>query len=648
MQATPLQPVLIKLLIAIGALLITPHIGELKPSFIAIGFGLLAWRLLTLWFPRALPNKWLLLPLAVGLVLFVSKTFGMSLGRDASSSLLIVLMGLKLLESKSARDAQAVIYMGFFMLITPFLFDQRIELAIYAFCVFFMLLFALVINTSQTNTLKNIPLLRLSSIVLLQSIPLMLVFFLLFPRMIGPLWAMPDDSSAVSGISDSINPGQVSNLALSDTTAFRVLFNGRAPAQKDLYWRGPVFWETDGKSWSLTPPRKAAFKRASPIPESADDYQYTLMMEPHQQFWLYALDTPINAPNKARLTHDHQLILHKKLRRNIAFQIRSSTQAHFQQLSNDDRQRALKLPDNLDPRINALVTKWSQHSASNKDIINKALTFYNQEFFYTLKPPSLHKNPVAEFLFETKRGFCGHFATSFATLMRVANIPARLVGGYQGGVFNKVGGFYNIRQADAHVWVEVWLEKTGWTRIDPTAAISPERIEHSIDASLQRVNGDVSFLITPPDGLRKWAQQLTWMVHSIDYYWQNTVLAYGPEKQLDFLSKFGILDWGDMVLWLATLSGLILLISICAILIFKKDTLDPVQKSYLVLCKKLAKKAGERQQYETTSDYFKRAIQHHPEQAEALKSLQLLYLKTRYGGAAEQVFIKKALNFSLR
>ncbi|MEW4983740.1 MAG: DUF3488 and DUF4129 domain-containing transglutaminase family protein [Cycloclasticus sp.] len=648
MQAIPLQPTLIKLLVAIGALLITPHIGELKPSFITIGFALLAWRLLTLRFPKALPNKWLLLPLAIGLVFFVSKTFGMSLGRDASSSLLIVLMGLKLLESKSARDAQAVIYMSFFMLITPFLFDQRIELAFYALGVFFMLLFALVINTTQTNTLKNIPLLRLSSIVLLQSIPLMLVFFLLFPRMIGPLWAMPNSSSAVSGISDSINPGQVSNLALSDKTAFRVLFNGPAPAQKDLYWRGPVFWETDGRSWSLTPPRKAAFEQASPIPKSPSDYQYTLMMEPHQQFWLYALDVPINAPNKARLTHDHQLILKKKLRRNIAFQMTSSTQAHLKQLSNDDRQRALKLPDNLDPRIDKLVKNWSQNATTNRDMINKALTFYNQEFFYTLKPPSLHKNPVAEFLFETKRGFCGHFATSFATLMRVANIPARLVGGYQGGVFNKVGGFYNIRQADAHVWVEVWLKKTGWTRIDPTAAISPDRIEHSIDASLQRVNGDVNFLITPPDGLRKWAQQLTWMIHSIDYYWQNSVLAYGPEKQLDFLSKFGIMDWGDMVLWLATLSGLILLISICAMLLFKKETLDPVQKSYLELCIKLAKKAGERQKHETTTDYFNRAIQHYPEKAETLKTLQLLYLKTRYGEGSEQHFIKKVANFSLR
>ena len=643
----PLQAVNIKLLIIIGVLLIAPHIGELPTSFIMIGFSLLGWRALTLWFPNTLPNKWVLLPLSIGLAFFVLKTFGMSLGRDASSSLLIVLMGLKLLESRSARDVQAVIYMSFFVLITPFLFEQRIEIAIYSLFIFYLLLFSLVINNTQCGALKNPALLRLSGLVLVQAIPLMLIFFLLFPRMVGPLWAMPDEQSAISGISDSINPGTVSNLALSSETAFRVRFNDAVPEQKDLYWRGPVYWETNGKSWTLTPPKRDSFERATPIPDHTSDIQYTLMMEPHHQFWLYALDIPATAPKNSRLTHDHQLILAKKLSRNISFDIRSTSQKILTELSDKDLSRALKIPDNTDPRVLALANEWAKTSKNKSDIVKRALQFYNDEFYYTLKPPSLGKDPIAEFLFESKRGFCGHFATSFATLMRVADIPTRLVGGYQGGVYNKVGDFYNIRQADAHVWAEIWLSEKGWIRVDPTAAIAPNRIEHSIDPSLQRINRDINFLLTPPEGLQKWTQQLKWAINSFDYYWQDAVLAYGPEKQLDFLSKFGILDWGDMVKWLAILSGLTLLISLSVVLLLQKDTHDPAQKAYLTLCKKLAKKAGARLPHETSTDYFNRTIQHYPQKAEHIRLLQSLYLNTRYAKGSEQVFIQNVRDFKL-
>ena len=642
-----IKPNLIKLLIAIGVLLIIPHIAGLPSSFILIAFALLAWRALTLWMPKVLPNKWLLLPLAIGLGFFVLKTYGMSLGRDASSSLLILLMGLKLLESRTPRDAQAVIYMSFFILITPFLFEQQIMVALYALFIFYLLLLALVINNSQSTSLINPPLLRLSGLVLLQAFPLMLIFFVLFPRMIGPLWAMPDEQSAVSGISNTINPGSVSNLALSDETAFRVRFNSPAPQQKNLYWRGPVFWETNGQSWTLTPPKKDSFKQATPLAKQNSDIHYTLMMEPHHQFWLYALDLPAAAPKTARLTHDHQLVLANKLSRNISFDIRSSTQGVITGLSDNDLKRALKIPNNTDPRTLALANQWVQTSPDKSAIVKRALQFFNDEFYYTLKPPSLGKNPVAEFLFETKRGFCGHFATSFATLMRIAGIPTRLIGGYQGGVYNKVGGFYNIRQADAHVWTEVWLADKGWVRVDPTAAIAPNRIEHSIDPSLQRINSDINFLLNPPEGIHEWIQQIKWGINSFDYYWQNAVLAYGPEKQLDFLSKFGISDWVGMVKWLAILSVSTLLISLSVVLLRQKKADDPVQKAYLALCRTCAKKIGLRFPHETATDYFNRAIKDYPEKTEQLKTLGTLYLNTRYGKGAEQIFIRSVKHFKI-
>jgi len=646
-NTTQLQPSLIKLLLAIAGLLIIPHIGQLNPLFVSLAFALLVWRGLCLYYPKLLPNKWLLLPLAILLGFIVMKTFGMAFGRDASSSLLIILMGLKLLESRSERDAQAVIYMGFFVLITPFLFDQRIELAIYAMLVFFALLFALIINNSQSNSLKNPALLRICGSILLQAIPLMLVFFLLFPRMIGPLWSMPDEQSAVSGLSDQINPGSVSNLALSAETAFRVRFINQAPSQKELYWRGPVFWETDGQRWVLNPPRKKSFQRAVNWPEKTSDYQYTLMMEPHKQFWLYALDSPTSAPDKVSLSADRQLLLNTKLSRNLSFELRSSISRRLMQLNKEDRERGLKIPENTNPKVLELAEKWRSISAEPRNIIRQALQYFNREFYYTLTPPSLGSDPTAEFLFETKRGFCGHFATSFATLMRAAGIPARLIGGYQGGVYNQLGGFYTIRQADAHVWVEVWLAEEGWVRIDPTAAIAPNRIEHSVDASLQRLNGEINFILNPPDGIRQWAQQLNWVLHSIDFYWQNAVLAYGPEKQHEFLAGFGILDWQDMITWLSIISALMIGLSITVFFILQRPKTDPVQQAYLKLCKKLAKKSSTRLPHETSSNYFARIHSYYPEKVHQLNILNRLYLASRYGRVAGEKFIKAAAKLKI-
>jgi len=646
-KTAPIQNSLIKLLLLIACLLIIPHSTHLKPLFIGLAFALLIWRSLSLVWTWLTPSKWVLLPLALGLGFIVLNNFGMSFGRDASSSLLIILMGLKLLESRNQRDAQAVIYLYFFVLITPFLFDQRIELALYGLMIFFALLFALIINNSNVESLKNPALLRICGAVLLQAIPLMLVFFLLFPRMIGPLWSMPDEQSAVSGLSDEINPGAVSNLALSNETAFRVRFNSNAPLHKDLYWRGPVFWETDGKKWFLTPPKKESFQRAIKWSEKSDDFQYTLMMEPHKQFWLYALDSPSHAPNNAHLSHDRQLMLKAKLNRNLSFELRSSTSTALLQLSKEDKVRGLKIPENTHPKVFKLVQQWTDSAKNTKDIINKALSYYHREFYYTLTPPSLGEDPIAEFLFETKRGFCGHFATSFATLMRVAGIPARLVGGYQGGVYNKLGDFYTIRQADAHVWVEVWLTKEGWVRIDPTAAIAPNRIEHSVDASQQRLNGDINFLINPPEGFNKLAQQLNWLIHSVDYYWQNAVLAYGPEKQLEFLSNFGIMNWADMLLSLAAFSAIVLLLSISILFYLQRHAPDPVQAAYLKLCKRLGKKAGKRENFETSSDYFSRIGKDYPEKNHELKALNELYLKCRYGRKPTQAYIRAATNFRL-
>lgn len=631
MLESRLNNTLMKLLLIIASLLVLPHIGTLNPLFIVISLALIAWCGFVHFFNRFSPSAWLLLPLSLLLAFLVLKLHGMSLGREASSSFLLVLLGLKLLECRRQRDVLAVIFVSFFVLITPFLFEQTIALALYGLCLFFLLLCALIINASGSASIRPVDVTRFATQIGLLAFPLMLIGFLLFPRMIGPLWAMPKDASnAVSGISDSINPGQISHLALSNETAFRARFNGASPAFNELYWRGPVFWQTDGQQWtvSLNSTRREAANDPSPVNTL---YRYSLVLEAHHQRWLYSLDTPITAPNQVRLTQDNQLLLKDKLRRTRSFDLLSNTQTAPEILNDKDRLRALALPKNTDQRVYQLAARWQADADSDIAVINTGLAYFNQEdFYYTLTPPRLGVDPVADFLFSTKRGFCGHYATSFAVVLRAANIPTRLVAGYQGGVYNAVGQFWEVRQADAHVWVEAWLAGRGWVRFDPTAAIAPNRIEHSIDFSNQRLGGEVRFLIEPSDGFSNWAQQLTSLMQAVDYYWESGVLAYGPEVQHDFLSSFGIDGWEQMVLWLALLSGGLILIVTLFLYRLSVRKEDPSQAAYLAFCKKLGRRFTYKKPAETSLHYFARIAAIKPDLEPDLQQIRQQYLLSRY------------------
>ena len=639
MQTVNLNPSSHQLLLFICSLLILPHIGTLQTLFIVIGFCLLGWSFLTLYFKQLSPSKWLLLPLSLGLAFLVFKFHGMSLGREASSSFLLVLMGLKLLECRQKRDVTAVIFLCFFVLITPFLFEQTIPLTIYSFLIFFLLLTMMVVNSSQEKSLKTTYIYRFSAIILLMSIPLMLIGFILFPRMIGPLWAMPSDSNtAVSGISNSINPGNISKLVLSKQQAFSVQFNGQSPAYAQLYWRGPVFWNTDGRQWTLSPPKKLI--NTANLPPATATYSYQLMMQPTQQHWVYSLDTPRSAPSSLILSQDYQLISPKKISRTQAFKITSSLNPVTEPLlSPEARQRALALPATTDDRIFKLAKQWQHNNPSSIDVISQGLSYFNQQnFYYTLTPPSLGQDPVSEFLFDTRKGFCGHYATSFAVVLRATGIPSRLVAGYLGGRYNEVGGFWDIRQSDAHVWVEAWVDNIGWMRVDPTASIAPERIQFSLDND-QQLGDEIKFLMDSPTGVSLWLRQLESLALTIDYYWQSGVLAYGPEVQNQFLSIVGINGWEDMMLTLSILAALILVSVTLYIYRTSRLKLDPCQRVYLRFCRRLKRHFFEKHPGETSKHYFERIIEVDPTLSKPLSAVRQSYLNCRYAKADIQPLI---------
>ncbi|MGH8746524.1 MAG: transglutaminaseTgpA domain-containing protein, partial [Burkholderiales bacterium] len=326
--------------------------------------------------------------------------------------------------------------------------------------------------------------LRTAGLLLAHAAPAALVLFLLFPRVQGPLWGLPQEASAgISGLSDTMSPGNLARLALSDATAFRVEFQGEPPPPQLRYWRGPVLWDFDGRNWRMGPTILAEFKP----PRGGDQtYRYSVVLEPHNRNWLFALETAASLPPGSRYTEDGQILALRPVRQRIRYELKSVTDPVPEPVQDPGAlRRALRLPEGFDPRSVALAHQWRDASRSDAAIVARAIDFLRVGgYAYTLEPPRLGVDSVDEFLFDTKAGFCEHFASAFVFLMRAAGVPARVVTGYQGGDVNPVDQIVTVRQSDAHAWAEVYLHGRGWVRVDPTAAAVPGRIASGLARTL--------------------------------------------------------------------------------------------------------------------------------------------------------------------
>lgn len=619
-------------LIACILLVSAPHAEHLPYWISTVCVALLAWRAYLTWGGYSLPPRWLLLSVTVACVLAIAVTFRTLFGREVGVTLLILLSTLKLLELKAVRDATVLIYLSCFIIITNFFYSQSIPTAL------FMLLSLLVIMATwvhmQTGSLAFRPRLRIAIVLLLQAIPLSLIIFVLFPRVQGPLWGMPQDAYATSGLSDTMAPGSMSKLSLSDAVAFRVAFNDTVPLREQMYWRGPVLWDYDGMTWTRG---NNATLRQPTLSDTSLPVDYTVTLEPHNKRWLFALEMPTRISIPAELAPDFQLLSRAPV--NTRTRYDASSLLSFR--ANPDEppqqlQRALALPQGYNPQARRLAAEWRAQSATPEAVVRTALTYYNQqEFEYTLEPPPLGLNGVDEFLFGTKKGFCEHYAGSFVVLMRAAGIPARVVTGYQGGEFNELGGYYIIRQADAHAWAEVWLRERGWVRVDPTAAISPERIQNGLSSALPD-NAALPFMArNPPEWLR--GLRLNW--DALSNQWNQWVLGYNTERQFAFLTRMGMEDitWQKMALNM--LAGIALLVGVFTLVMLRRLAVrrtDAVQAAWLKVCRKLEKAGLPRAPHEGPMDYAARIAAAHPDLAEDIYDIAARYASLRYGGEAEQ------------
>jgi len=628
------------------AMVIAPHSVHLPTWIPALVAVVLLARLYVGWRHRKLPNKWLLIAVALACTAGIALSYRTLYGRDVGVAMLTVMMALKVMEMSKPRDTMVVVLLAYFLVVTNFFYSQSIPTALYMLLVVWVVTSTMISLQHQAGRPRLVVVLRHAATMMLQGIPIMLALFLLFPRVQGPLWGLPQiNYSAKSGLSESMAPGDVSSLSLSDAVAFRVLFENQPEKPSQLYWRGPVLWNYDGRTWRVGLNLTAAGSKVETI---GPPLRYTVTMESHDRYWMFAIDMPLVVPQGAYLTTDYQLLSRRVVRERLRYDMQSSPQYRIgADESPNTLHLARRLPSEASPRARALVARWRAQGGSDRDIVSRALAmFREQPFIYTLEPPKLDADPVDQFLFETRSGFCEHYASAFTFLMRAADIPARVVTGYLGGEVNPVDGYFVVRQSDAHAWSEVWLPGEGWVRVDPTAAVSPLRIERGLAAAVPESDRPLlernSF---------DWLKQARYAWDAVANTWNQWVLGYNPDRQMRFLAEFGLADvtWQNMVIILAAVSGsIILALSLALLFRINAQRPDPVQRAYLSFCDAMAKRGAMRKPSEGPRDFVARVSMQFPELREAAQRIGALYVSLRYGREGDNDDKLKALREAVR
>lgn len=541
-QAEQLPRAALAWIIGAQALLLTPHLPRLPLWVVALYIVAFVWRVQAFRGRLELPGRWLKVALTLGTAIGIVLSFGSLIGMEPMVAFLLTAFALKLTEMRSRKDSYVVIFLGYFVLLTAFLFSQDLLLVVYAVVQAWVLTTALVCVHRASGPLGDLQPARLAGVMLLQSVPLMLVLFFLFPR-IGPLWTMPLKSQAAqTGMSDRLRPGDVSRLSLSAEVAFRVRFEGPIPPASELYWRGLVMSRLDGDEWrSLRYFEVPAVERSEPpLQVTGSPLSYQVMLNPTQQNWLYGLRYARSPRRGVMQLHDFRMFSPVEVENDFLYKVNSWPETALEQQLSDWRRRTeTRLPMGDNPRTVALARELRAASASDQEFVSNVLNYFrNNDFRYTLQPPLLpDRNAMDQFVLGTQRGFCEHFAYAFAVMMRAVGIPARIVAGYLGGETNPVNRTVIVHQFDAHAWNEVWLAGQGWVRIDPTAVVSPDRLRFGLERALA---GEGSFLSDSPlSPLRfrgvDWVNSVRLRYDALTYRWQSWVVGFDGEAQFDLL-----------------------------------------------------------------------------------------------------------------
>ena len=639
----------------LGSLLIAaqlPHIAFVPAWVAAFGTLLVALRLVLLWRDALRPTfapvripPWTLALFALFAGAAVNWSFGYFLGRDPCVAFLFMLVGIKFLEARTTRDGTVLVCLASFLAVTPFFYSQSLLAALAATPAVLLIAAALEVLALPTAKTVSVALwtgpLGRAARLLLQGIPLAAVLFVLFPRLAVPLWGLPTDRAATTGLSDKMAPGTISELSLSDAVAFRVDFDGLVPPPIQRYWRGPVLTRFDGREWTIQPSRLDGVF----TPLDSQTVAYTVTLEPHYKPWLFALDLPASLPKLATdadggevagLTRSQQLIAGSLVLQPLRYRQVSILRDRYPADAERDSAENLRLPARSNygnPKTLAFAHLFRAQHRDDADYIRAVLLWFTTEpFVYTLAPPLLDHDPVDMFLFDSRRGFCEHYASAFVVLLRAAGIPARVVTGYQGGEMNPRGGYMIVRQSDAHAWAEALIDGE-WRRFDPTGAVSPSRIEIGLGGALP-VGEPVPMLARLEVGWRKGAQ-LAW--DAINHDWRRHVIGFNYDRQRSLWREWKLdrlAPWQYMtmvgafaLLWV----GLLL-----SWLLWRRRQHDRARTHWNALCARLARAGLPRVPHEGPLAYAVRAAARWPEFAGAFHLIGDSYAVLRYGPESAQ------------
>ncbi|MDP6675584.1 MAG: DUF3488 and transglutaminase-like domain-containing protein [Gammaproteobacteria bacterium] len=622
-----------------------PHILHVHPWVPITVFSILVWRVVSALMRWPLPSAWIRVPLTMLGFIGVLFSYRQLSGLSAGSALLLIMAAMKLLETRGHRDRAIVVFICYFLLFSTFLREQAIWSAVYL-VISMLVTTAALIQVARIGAVVAVPQAMAHAMrIVLQSLPIALVLFLLFPRIPGPFWSLPNVSSrAVAGLANELSPGDISELALSDEVAFRVRFDAGPPGAAALYWRGPVMDTFDGRKWTQRGTRQVTTPDRASRNGPAISYEITL--EPHGQHWLLALETPLNWDARgARLTTAGQLLSKVPVDRRMSYRSTSLLgDSRYQGIDQAELDRSRILPTSNNLRSIAFGQQLRSEVTSDAEYLEKLLQYFTGEmFYYTLRPPSLGADPIDEFLFDTRRGFCGHYASAFTLLARAGGIPARIVTGYQGAELNPLGNYWIVRQSDAHAWVEVWLDGR-WIHFDPTATVAPDRIEYGFDAAMESRNETSGNRLADNPLLLRLA--MSW--DALNAGWNRWVLSFGPETQTTLMSLIGIYNptVEHFIIAIAlSVTGLLLLSGFIQ-RYRERPRLDNLLAAYERLCQRTGKVARSRQPAEGPHEYLAAVCVQRPDLATELHTLFNMYVRLRYDGINDEQLRQKFLSAS--
>lgn len=637
---------LLWLLIA-QVLVIAPHLLHI-PVWIA---GL--WLVCAIWRVQVYRTRWGLPRPVVKLAMMSSAAFavylsrGSLIGLDAGVALLITAFTLKLVELRSRRDALVLVFLGFFAVVTSYLYYDSLLAALYSLLPVAAMLAAWS-GLQQGNSGMSLKTsLGLAVRLLGQAIPLALLLFVFFPRM-EPLWSLPQPGEkGKTGLSSQMSPGDIAELSQSTELAFRATFEGDIPPKNQLYWRALTMPLFDGRSW-----RMASFG-TDLLPgrwrKQGASQAYSVIMQPSRQSWLFSLDISESRQDDIRTLGDFRLQRSRPVYRTYMYRAEAWPQAVAEPvLSAAGRRHNLQLPRTGNPRTREWARQLREEHTDSRQLVTAMLQHFNrQPYHYTLKPPLLGENSIDEFMFDTRRGFCEHYSSAMTFALRAAGIPARVVTGYQGGEINTAGNYVQVRQMDAHAWVEYWLPGIGWQRADPTFQVAPERIELGLEDALKDEVAQLESGLFSPLRYRHiaWANRLRLGWENLNHGWQVRVLGYQRDSQQAWLRQlFGTVDWQQIGIGLV--SALAVLLGLLALVIIKpwQERPEPALRLLHSFDRLMSRQGLSREPQEGLQDYQQRAaLLLQTRQARQLENFVLAYQQLQYANRGDIAQVRHAL-----